>query len=52
MMKNRVQILNPVTQRWVKVDTYTGCIIAHKKTPEPYKNIRQQGAGCSTAAVG
>ncbi len=39
--RNRVQYLNPKTQRWVKVDTKTGKIVGHKKTPGPYKNVRK-----------
>lgn len=36
----RVQMQNPITGYWVKVDTETGRIIAHKKTPGSYKQIR------------
>lgn len=39
-VKDRVQVLNPITKRWVKLDTKTGRIIAHKRTPGPYKGIR------------
>lgn len=38
-VKNRVQVLNPLTRRWVKLDTTTGRIVDHKKTPGPYKGI-------------
>ncbi|HTT80562.1 MAG TPA: hypothetical protein VMF86_12865 [Stellaceae bacterium] len=41
-VKNRVQIRNPRTDRWIKVDTKTGRIIDQKKTREPYKGIRQK----------
>ncbi|WP_420454035.1 hypothetical protein [Rubrivirga sp.] len=41
-VKNRVQVLNPVTKRWVKLDTKTGRIIDHKKTPGEYKGIRKK----------
>lgn len=34
------QVRNPVTDRWVKLDTYTACIVAHKKSPGPYKRIQ------------
>ena len=37
---NRAQALNPVTKRYVKIDTARGRIIEHKKSPGPYKNIR------------
>ena len=39
-IKDRVQLLNPKTNRWVKVNTETGAIISHKKSPNPYKNIK------------
>ena len=39
-IKNRVQIKNPVTGRYVKIDTKTGRIVAQKKTSGPYKGIR------------
>lgn len=38
-VKSRVQVKNPVTKRWVKIDTYSGRILDHKKTPGPYKRI-------------
>lgn len=41
MVKGRVQALNPATQRYVKIDTDTGRIIDHKRTPGPYKGIRE-----------
>ena len=41
-VKNRVQVLNPVTKRWVKLDTTTGRIIDHKKTSGPYKGVRKK----------
>jgi hypothetical protein len=37
-----VQVLNPVTKRWVKLDTTTGRIIDHKKTAGPYKGVRKK----------
>lgn len=40
-VKERVQAYNPVTQRYVKIDTSTGRIIDHKKTEGPYKGIRE-----------
>ncbi|WP_217429579.1 hypothetical protein [Sphingomonas bacterium] len=39
-VKARVQALNPVTERYVKIDTNTGRIVDHKKTEGPYKGIR------------
>lgn len=41
-VKDRVQVKNPVTDRWVKIDTNTGRIIDHKKTPGPYKGVRKK----------
>ena len=37
MIKNRVQIQNPVSKKWVKIDTKRGRILGYKK--EPWKNI-------------
>lgn len=41
-ISKRVQVKNPVTKRWVKIDTETGRIIDHKKSSRPYKNIRKK----------
>jgi hypothetical protein len=41
-ISKRVQALNPVTKKWVKIDTDTGRIIAHKKDSKPYRNIRKK----------
>ena len=38
----RVQIKNPVTKQWVKIDTRTGRIVDVKKTPGPFKGIKQK----------
>ena len=40
-VKDRVQALNPVTKRYVKIDTSTGRIIDHKRTAGPYKGVRE-----------
>jgi hypothetical protein len=40
-VKDRVQALNPVTKRYVKIDTSTGRIVDHKKTAGPYKAVRE-----------
>ena len=40
-VKGRAQLLNPVTNRYVKIDTNTGRIIEEKKTEGPYKGIRE-----------
>ncbi|HHY76692.1 MAG TPA: hypothetical protein GX500_08015 [Firmicutes bacterium] len=39
MAKDVVQVKNPKTNRYVKIDRDTGRIIAHKKSPGPYKGI-------------
>jgi len=41
VIKDRVQAFNPRTERWVKIDTDTGKIVAHKKTEGKYKGIRK-----------
>lgn len=41
MQKDRAQVFNPRTQRWVKIDTKRGGIVAHKKTPGPYKDVKR-----------
>ena len=39
-MKRRiVQLLNPKSKRWIKVDRLLGKIVSHKKTPGPYKGV-------------
>jgi len=41
-ISKRVQVLNPVTKRYVKIDTERGRIVDHKKSPGPYKNVRKK----------
>ena len=41
-VSNRIQAKNPITSKWVKIDTNSGRIIEHKTTPGPYKNIRRK----------
>ena len=38
----RVQVKNPVSGHWVKLDTRSGKIVDHKKSPGPYKGIPQK----------
>lgn len=40
-VKSRVQTVNPVTGRYVKIDTETGRIIDQKKSDGPYKGVRE-----------
>lgn len=35
----RVQVKNPVTGQWVKLDTSNGRIVSSKKSPGPYQNV-------------
>lgn len=44
MAKSRAQLLNPVTGRYVKIDTQTGRVIDQKRTDGPYKGIRDVSA--------
>lgn len=37
--KDVVQVKNPKTGRYVKIDRAKGRIIGHKKTEGPYKNV-------------
>lgn len=39
-VKERAQMQNPLTGKFVKLDTSTGRIIDQKKTDGPYKGIR------------
>lgn len=41
-ISDRIQAKNPLTDRWVKIDTTSGRIIEHKSTPGPYKSIRRK----------
>jgi hypothetical protein len=41
-VKSRFQVKNPVTKKWVKIDTKSGRIIDAKKTPGPYKGVRKK----------
>lgn len=34
-----IQVLNPRTKHYVKIDTTLGKIVSHKKTEGAYKNI-------------
>jgi len=37
--KDIVQVKNPKTGRYVKIDRAAGRIIDHKKSEKPYKNV-------------
>ena len=39
-VKERAQAKNPLTNRYVKIDTSTGRIVDQKKTPGPYKGVK------------
>jgi len=34
-----IQVFNPIIHQWVKMDRYTGRILARKKTPGPFPEI-------------
>lgn len=34
-----VQLPNPITKRWTKIDRTTGTILSHKKSPGAYKGV-------------
>ena len=34
-----VQVRNPITKRYVKIDKVMGMVTSHKRTKGPYKNI-------------
>ncbi len=39
MIKDRLQLLNPVTKKYAKINTKTGSIIGYKSDKNPYKNV-------------
>jgi hypothetical protein len=39
--KDRAQLLNPRTGRWVKIDTKKGGIVHSKKSKGPFKNVKK-----------
>ena len=39
-MKNLAQTKNPRSGRYIKLDLDKGMVVSHKKSKEPYKNIR------------
>jgi len=41
-VSGRVQVLNPRTDRWIKLDTATGRILDQKKSNGPYKGIKKK----------
>lgn len=41
-ISNRIQVKNPITDRWVKMDTDSGRIIEHKASEGPYKGVRKK----------
>jgi hypothetical protein len=41
-VKERVQVQNPVTKRWVKIDTKSGQIVDAKRSPGPYKGVMKK----------
>ena len=43
MKRDLVQLRNPRTGLYVKIDKAIGAILSHKKSPGPYKGIRIHG---------
>jgi len=41
--RDLVQLRNPRTGLYVKIDKTIGAILSHKKSPGPYKGIRIHG---------
>ena len=37
--RDRIQLRDPVRDRWVKLDTRTGRILRTKRTPGPWANV-------------
>lgn len=42
-VKNRSQVWNPLTERWVKRDTGSGRFIDQKADSDPFKGVRKEG---------
>ncbi len=42
-MPQFVQVCNPRTRRFAKIDRVAGAIVSHKRTKGPYKNILIRG---------
>jgi len=38
--KELVQVMNPITKRYVLIDKSQGKILKHARTNKPYKNVR------------
>lgn len=45
MSKDLVQVKNPKTGKYIKIDRSKGQVLAHKVTSGPYKNIKEVGYG-------
>lgn len=41
-VRDRSQVLNPVTEKWVKRDTETGEFMDVKEDGEPFKGVRRE----------
>ncbi len=39
-VKNRIQMQNPITGNFIKLDTETGRIVEQKKSPGPFRGVR------------
>ena len=41
-VRERSQVFNPHTDRWVKRDTDTGRFLDHKSDKDPFKGVRKE----------
>lgn len=39
MKRNLIQIINPLSGRYLKINTNTGVIVSHKKSDGAYKDV-------------
>ena len=51
-MVRYIQLWNPITKRYTKVDSLTGSIVSRKKTKGPYKNVKIIGQRCDIYGMG
>jgi hypothetical protein len=41
-VKDRTQLLHPILNRWVMLDTRTGRVLKTKRSPGPYVNVERR----------
>ena len=47
--RDLVQVQNPRSGRYVKIDRSVGRIVSYKKSPGPYKGVRVVGAASKSS---